>query len=88
MLKSKNVEASYLRIRAYPFNKDVDNFLKTHDRVYVVEQNRDGQMADILRLEAGENQGKIRKILHYDGLPCHARFITDALLQLEGTPEE
>jgi hypothetical protein len=56
-----------------------------HDRVYVVEQNRDGQMADMIRLELGEDQRKLRKILHYTGLPCDARTITDAVLQMEST---
>ncbi len=59
-------------------------FVAAHERVYVVEQNRDGQMADLIRLEVGEEQGRIRKILHYDGLPCHARYVTDAVIEMEG----
>jgi len=58
-----------------------------HERVYVVEQNRDGQMGDIIKLEVGEDQRKIRKILHYTGLPCDARTITDAVLKMEATLE-
>ena len=60
-------------------------YVAAHDRVYVVEQNRDGQMADMIRLEVGEDQRKLRKILHYTGLPCDARTITDAVLQMEST---
>ena len=60
-------------------------FIAAHDRVYIVEQNRDGQMADMIRLHVGEDQRKIRKILHYTGLPCDARTITDAVLQMEST---
>jgi len=77
------VETSYLRLRALPFTKDVKAFVESHERVYVVEQNRDGQMGDLLRLEVGDIQHKLRKILHYTGLPCDARSITDSLLQME-----
>ena len=83
----RGIETGYLRLRAYPFTEELFAFVADHERVYVVEQNRDGQMADLIRLELGEAQGKIRKILHYDGLPCHARFITDAVLELEGSLE-
>ena len=79
----RNVETSYLRLRALPFTSEVKAFIAEHDRVYVVEQNRDGQMGDLLRLEVGEDQRKLRKILHYDGLPIHARFITNAVLEME-----
>jgi len=83
--RERGVETSYLRLRALPFTDDVKEFIATHDRVYVVEQNRDGQMADLLRLEVGNDQGKIRKILHYSGLPCDARSISDAVLKMEAT---
>jgi 2-oxoglutarate ferredoxin oxidoreductase subunit alpha len=66
-----------------PFTEDVKAFVEAHERVYVVEQNRDGQMGDLLRLEVGDIQHKLRKILHYTGLPCDARSITDSLLQME-----
>ncbi|HVT43077.1 MAG TPA: 2-oxoacid:acceptor oxidoreductase subunit alpha [Thermoanaerobaculia bacterium] len=82
--KEKGVETSYLRLRAIPFPPEVKAFIAEHEHVYVVEQNRDGQMADLIRLEVGEDQRKIRKVLHYDGLPIHARFITDAVLVMEG----
>ena len=81
----RGVETSYLRLRAYPFTDEVKDFVATHDRIYVVEQNRDGQMGDLLRLELGRMQDKIRKVLHYTGLPCDARTISDAVLQMEST---
>jgi 2-oxoglutarate/2-oxoacid ferredoxin oxidoreductase subunit alpha len=81
--REHNVETSYLRLRALPFTDDVKAFVESHDRVYVVEQNRDGQMGDLLRLEVGDIQHKLRKILHYTGLPCDARSITSSLLQME-----
>jgi len=87
LLRERGVETSYFRLRALPFTKDLKEFVARHDRVYVVEQNRDGQMADLIRLEVGEDQRKIRKILHYTGLPCDARTISDAVLQMESTIE-
>src|SRR6266849_4560930 len=85
----RGVETDYLRLRAVPFTHDLKGFVADHDRVYVVEQNRDGQMADLIRLEVGDDQKKIRKILHYTGLRCDARSITNAVLQMEAkTPEK
>jgi len=89
--REQGIETSYFRLRALPFTDELNQFIASHDRVYVVEQNRDGQMADMIRLAVGEDQRKIRKILHYTGLPCDARTITDAILKMEssvatGTP--
>jgi len=81
----RGVETSYLRLRALPMNEEVRRFVADHDRIYVVEQNRDGQMADLIRLEVANDQHKIRKVLHYTGLPCDVRFITDAVLEMEAT---
>jgi 2-oxoglutarate ferredoxin oxidoreductase subunit alpha len=83
--RERGVETSYFRLRALPFTDDLKAFVAAHDRVYVVEQNRDGQMADMIRLAVGKDQEKIRKILHYTGLPCDARTITDAVLKMEAT---
>ncbi len=84
LLRSEqDLETSYLRLRALPFTDDVAAFVAGHDRVYVVEQNRDGQMADLLRLHVGEDQRKLRKVLHYDGLPVHARFVVEEILAME-----
>ncbi|HEX9985326.1 MAG TPA: 2-oxoacid:acceptor oxidoreductase subunit alpha [Thermoanaerobaculia bacterium] len=79
----RGVETSYFRLRAMPFTDELKAFVAAHDRVYVVEQNRDGQMGDLIRLEVGNDQHKLRKILHYTGLPCDARTITDAVLRME-----
>jgi 2-oxoglutarate ferredoxin oxidoreductase subunit alpha len=83
--RERGIETSYFRLRALPFTDELKAFVAAHDRIYVVEQNRDGQMADMMRLELGEDQRKLRKILHYTGLPCDARTITDAVLQMEST---
>ena len=83
----RGIETSYLRLRALPLTDEVAQFVAKHDRIYVVEQNRDGQMADILRLHLGEEQRKLRKILHYTGLPCDARSITEAVVKMEASAE-
>jgi 2-oxoglutarate ferredoxin oxidoreductase subunit alpha len=75
---------SYYRLRAVPFTKHLVEFFEKHDRVYVVEQNRDAQMAGLIKLELSpELGGKIRSVLHYSGLPIDARFVTDAVIAAE-----
>ena len=78
------IETSYLRLRAYPFTPEVDDFIRRHDRVYVVEQNRDKQMLSLLLMD-GEAQfaARLRSVLHYNGLPIDARSITDGILAQE-----
>jgi 2-oxoglutarate ferredoxin oxidoreductase subunit alpha len=79
------VEIDYLRLRAYPFNQDVHDFIHGHDRVYVVEQNRDAQMLQLLKLDvAPERTAKLRSVLHYNGLPIDARSVTDEIMAQEG----
>ncbi|MEO6214097.1 MAG: 2-oxoacid:acceptor oxidoreductase subunit alpha, partial [Vicinamibacterales bacterium] len=75
----------YLRLRAYPFTEELGAFIDRYQRVYVVEQNRDAQMLSLMRLEmAPERIGKLRSVLHYNGLPIDARSVTDAILVQEG----
>lgn len=85
--RERGLETSYLRLRALPFTDDLKAFVAAHERVYVVEQNRDGQVGDMIRLEVANDQSKIRKILHYTGLPCDARTITEAVLKMEATAD-
>jgi 2-oxoglutarate/2-oxoacid ferredoxin oxidoreductase subunit alpha len=77
-------DASYLRVRALPVNKAVRDYIAAHRVVYVVEQNRDAQMASILRMEYPTLAPKIKSILHYDGLPLHARAVREGILTAEG----
>jgi 2-oxoglutarate ferredoxin oxidoreductase subunit alpha len=82
--KEYDTPVSYYRLRALPFTEHLVEFFKKHDRVYVVEQNRDGQMASLIKLELPpELVGKVRSILHYNGLPVDARFVTDELIEAE-----
>jgi len=84
-LRETGLPASYLRLRAYPFSDDVKTFIERHDRVYVVEQNRDAQMLTLLRLDLEpELTMRLRSVRHYNGLPIDARSITDAIQALEG----
>jgi 2-oxoglutarate ferredoxin oxidoreductase subunit alpha len=80
-----DLSTSYYRLRGYPFAGDLGQFIDTHDRVYVVEQNRDAQLLQLLRMEmSAERIAKLRSVLHYNGLPIDARSITDDVLAQEG----
>jgi 2-oxoglutarate/2-oxoacid ferredoxin oxidoreductase subunit alpha len=79
------LETSYLRLRSFPFGPEVQAFVAAHDRVYVVEQNRDGQMAALLKVDLEPGLvTRLRSVLHYDGLPLDARTVTDEVLRQEG----
>jgi 2-oxoglutarate ferredoxin oxidoreductase subunit alpha len=79
-----NLKTSYLRLRAYPFTPDVEDFIRRHDRVYVVEQNRDAQMLSLLRIDTDPALGtRLRSVLHYNGLPIDARSVTEGILRQE-----
>jgi 2-oxoglutarate ferredoxin oxidoreductase subunit alpha len=79
------VETSYFRLRGYPFNQELSAFVDAHDRLYVIEQNRDAQLLQLMKLElAPDQQKKLRSVLHYNGLPIDARSITDDVLAQEG----
>ena len=80
-----DVKTSYFRLRAYPFNEELGKFIDAHERVYVIEQNRDAQLLQLMRLEmTPDQQKKLRSVLHYNGLPIDARSITDDVLAQEG----
>jgi 2-oxoglutarate ferredoxin oxidoreductase subunit alpha len=79
------IETSYLRLKAYPFTTEVADFIDKHDRVYVIEQNRDAQMLSLLKMECTPSQfNKLRSILHYVGLPIDGRSVSMELLKQEG----
>jgi 2-oxoglutarate ferredoxin oxidoreductase subunit alpha len=80
-----DIKTSYLRIKAYPFNQDLVDFVNAHDRVYVVDQNRDGQLLQLIRLDKPDlPTEKLRSIRYYGGMPLDARTVTDLLIQQEG----
>jgi 2-oxoglutarate ferredoxin oxidoreductase subunit alpha len=85
LLNEHRLQTDYLRIRAYPFSREVHDFIERHERVYVVEQNRDGQMASLLKLDIkAELTPLLRSICHIHGLPIDARSVTDELMMMEG----
>jgi 2-oxoglutarate ferredoxin oxidoreductase subunit alpha len=83
--KEYGVETDYIRVRAYPFTREVHEFVNSHERVYVVDQNRDGQMLQLLKLDLDVRQlTKLRSVKHYNGLPIDARSVTDEVISQEG----
>jgi 2-oxoglutarate ferredoxin oxidoreductase subunit alpha len=85
LIEETKVETSYFRLRAYPFTPELASFIDAHERVYVIEQNRDAQLLQLMKLEmTPDHQKKLRSVLHYNGLPIDARSITDDVLAQEG----
>jgi 2-oxoglutarate/2-oxoacid ferredoxin oxidoreductase subunit alpha len=83
--KEHGKDVDYMRIRAYPFAHEIHDFVAAHERVYVVEQDRDAQLASLLKLDLpAEQVVKLRSILHYNGLPIDARTITEEFATKEG----
>ena len=82
--KEYGLETDYMRLRAFPFSPEVLAFVAAHQKVYVIEQNRDGQMLSLLKLDLPADQvTKLRSIRHFDGLPLDARTVTDKLVLQE-----
>jgi len=80
-----DIEASYLRLKAYPFTPHLADFIRRHERVYVVDQNRDAQLLGLMRLEYPvELLAKLRSVRYYGGLPLDARTVTDEIVKQEG----
>ena len=83
--KEHGFAVDYLRIRAYPFAHEIHDFVASHERVYIVEQDRDAQLLSLMKLDLPADQVvKLRSILHYNGLPIDARTITEEFVTKEG----
>src|SRR5690606_1576732 len=78
-LREAGVALDTLRVRAYPFPDSVREFIDGHERVFVVEQNRDGQLRLLLVDAFGTDPARLVALLHYDGTPITARFISGAI---------
>jgi 2-oxoglutarate ferredoxin oxidoreductase subunit alpha len=75
----------YMRIRAYPFSHEIHDFVASHERIYVVEQDRDAQLESLLKLDLpAEQVVKLRSILHFSGLPLDAESVTEEFATKEG----
>ena len=82
-LAEKGIHVDYCRIRALPFGKKVTQFLEQHDRVFVVEQNRDAQLKSLLALETNHPMQRMQSILSYGGLPMDCRCIVEGLQEAQ-----
>jgi 2-oxoglutarate/2-oxoacid ferredoxin oxidoreductase subunit alpha len=81
VMMAEGIHLDAMRLRAFPFPASVAQFIADHDQVFVVEQNRDAQMRSLLVNELNVDPNKLVKVLHYDGTPITARFITNAISQ-------
>ena len=79
LLAAKGQPLDQCRLRAFPFGADVAAFVETHDRIFVVEQNRDGQMRQLLIAELGIDPHRLVSVLNFDGKPITADFITKSI---------
>ncbi|HWR37159.1 MAG TPA: 2-oxoacid:acceptor oxidoreductase subunit alpha [Clostridia bacterium] len=83
--REHGIKADYLRLRGFPFSTEVHDFIAQHKRVYVIDQNRDAQMLQLLKLDLPASEvGKLRSVRHYNGLPLDARTVTDEVVFQEG----
>jgi 2-oxoglutarate ferredoxin oxidoreductase subunit alpha len=84
MLRAQGGDLNGLRLRGFPFCDEVFGFVAEHERVFVVEQNRDAQLRSLLINEGGVDPAKLVPILHYDGAPITARFIAATIADRMG----
>jgi 2-oxoglutarate ferredoxin oxidoreductase subunit alpha len=82
LFESQGRRLDALRVRGFPFSSEVDDFLASHDRIFVIEQNRDAQLRTLLMAENGGDPYRLVPILHYDGTPITARFIVASISSL------
>jgi len=76
-----------MRVRAFPFGAEVEQFLAAHEQLFIVEQNRDAQLRALLTLETAVEKSKMHSLLHYNGLPISSSFIVEGVLaQLSSQP--
>ena len=79
LLRDRGIDVDVLRVRAFPFSSDIVDFIAGHDRVFVVEQNRDAQLRTLVIAENAIDPQKLVPVLHYDGTPITARFIAKSI---------
>lgn len=81
MLRERNIVMDAMRIRSFPFNNEVEEFVKSHKKIYVIEQNRDAQMRSLLMIELGADASKLIPVLNYDGMPITAQHIVNEIVK-------
>jgi 2-oxoglutarate/2-oxoacid ferredoxin oxidoreductase subunit alpha len=80
VLKRRGIHLDYMRVRGFPFGKEVEDFLASHAALLVVEQNRDAQLRSLLTLETAVEKSKLRSVLYYAGLPMSSTVIVEGVL--------
>jgi 2-oxoglutarate ferredoxin oxidoreductase subunit alpha len=80
LLRGRGIQIDYMRVRAFPFGPEVEEFLASHEQIIVVEQNRDAQLRSLLTLETAVEKAKLRSILYYSGLPMASSVIVEGVL--------
>jgi 2-oxoglutarate ferredoxin oxidoreductase subunit alpha len=78
-LANEGVAIDYMRVRGFPFGADVARFLESHEVVFVVEQNRDGQLRNLLTLETGVPMAKLESVRYYGGFPLSASHVVEGV---------
>ncbi len=82
-MRATGLETGYVLLKALPFTEHLRRFAQKYPRLYVVEQNRDGQMAALVKLELGDLAPRVRSVRHFTGMPIDARFVSDEILRQE-----
>lgn len=88
ILRARGIRTAYLRIRALPLEATLTDFLAKYERVYVVELNQDGQMAQLVQLHAPEYAARVRSVRICNGLPMTAQFVVDSIMRAEQAKRE
>lgn len=86
LLRGRGMQIDYMRVRAFPFGPEVEEFLASHQQIFVVEQNRDAQLRSLLTLETAVEKAKLRSILYYAGLPMSSSTIVEGVLAAVDAP--
>jgi len=84
-VRESKIDTDYLRVRAYPLTKEVEDFVAGHEIIYVVEQNRDGQLLNLMKVDLDPAQAtKLHSVVYFGGLPLDARTVTEAIASQQG----
>ena len=84
--KEQGIKTDFLRVRAVPFTREVDEFIRKHDQIFVVEMNRDGQLHQLLSLAYPGQVSKFKSVAFGDGMPASARWIREGILAQYAEP--
>ncbi len=81
LVREEGIQLDALRLKAFPFTKEVEEFIQSHQTVFVIEQNRDAQLRGMLLLELGTEPAKLVPVLNYDGMPITAHAIASQIIK-------